>query len=121
MHEGVKFPCNQCDYKATQKSNLLKHIKSIHDCVKLTKKVSSIHLEDLNPEKTCKVSKKEKRKAENQNDQNNDLEEDDNKRDIKGDANTKKMALKMVFRHLSYCYLTVYIYTYMVLEYGKTL
>ena len=34
-HEGVKFPCDQCDYKATEKGSLLKHIKSIHEGVKI--------------------------------------------------------------------------------------
>ena len=29
-HKGVKFPCDQCDYKATRKESLFKHIKSIH-------------------------------------------------------------------------------------------
>ena len=29
-----KFPCDQCDYKATQKSSLLTHIKSKHEGVK---------------------------------------------------------------------------------------
>ena len=33
-HEGVKFPCDQCDYKATQKRILLTHIKSIHEGIK---------------------------------------------------------------------------------------
>lgn len=32
-HEGVKFPCYQCDYSATSKDNLLAHIKSRHDVV----------------------------------------------------------------------------------------
>ena len=31
MHKGVKFPCEHCDYKATQKGNLLNHKKSIHE------------------------------------------------------------------------------------------
>ena len=35
MHEGVKFPCDKCNFKATQKANLLTHIKSIHEGVKL--------------------------------------------------------------------------------------
>ena len=30
IHLGVKYPCAQCDYKATQKRSLLKHIKSKH-------------------------------------------------------------------------------------------
>ena len=30
-HEGVKFPCEHCDYKATEKGSLSKHIKSIHE------------------------------------------------------------------------------------------
>ena len=34
IHEGVKFPCEQCDYKATQKGDLLRHIKSKHQGVK---------------------------------------------------------------------------------------
>ena len=33
-HEGVKYPCNQCDYKATQNTYLLTHIKSKHKGVK---------------------------------------------------------------------------------------
>ena len=31
VHEGQMFQCTQCEYKATQKSNLQTHIKSIHD------------------------------------------------------------------------------------------
>ena len=30
IHEGVKFSCEQCDYKATQKSHLLRHFKLKH-------------------------------------------------------------------------------------------
>ena len=30
-HEGIKYPCDQCDFKATQKSNLLRHLKSKHE------------------------------------------------------------------------------------------
>ena len=29
-NKGVKFPCDQCDYRATKKCNLLTHINSIH-------------------------------------------------------------------------------------------
>ena len=34
IHKGVKYPCDQCDYKATYKNHLLKHIKSRHEGVK---------------------------------------------------------------------------------------
>ena len=34
IHDGVKYPCNKCDYKATRPDNLQQHIKSIHDGVK---------------------------------------------------------------------------------------
>ena len=30
IHEGIKYPCNQCDYQATTQSNLQKHIQSKH-------------------------------------------------------------------------------------------
>ena len=30
IHEGVRYPCNQCDYKATLKGNLKKHKMSKH-------------------------------------------------------------------------------------------
>ena len=33
-HEDVKYLCDQCDYKATLKTNLLTHIKSKHMGVK---------------------------------------------------------------------------------------
>ena len=33
-HEGVRYPCNQCDYKATLSSNLITHIKSQHEGVR---------------------------------------------------------------------------------------
>ena len=31
VHEGQKFPCPQCEYKATQKGHLQTHIKSVHE------------------------------------------------------------------------------------------
>ena len=31
MHEGQKFQCPQCEYKASEKGSLKKHIKSIHE------------------------------------------------------------------------------------------
>ena len=34
IHEGVKYPCGQCDYKATEKCSLLIHIKSKHEGIK---------------------------------------------------------------------------------------
>ena len=34
--EGIKFPCSQCDYKATKKSHLVRHTKSKHEGVKFT-------------------------------------------------------------------------------------
>ena len=34
IHKGVKFPCDQCDYKATSKRGLLNHIKSKHEGLK---------------------------------------------------------------------------------------
>ena len=33
-HEGVRFPCPRCNYKATQMENLLTHINSIHEGIK---------------------------------------------------------------------------------------
>ena len=30
VHEGIKYPCSHCDYKATVQSNLNRHIKSMH-------------------------------------------------------------------------------------------
>ena len=30
IHEGVRYPCDQCDYKATQKGSLKRHKKSNH-------------------------------------------------------------------------------------------
>ena len=29
-HEGIKYPCNQCDYRATTQSNFQRHIQSKH-------------------------------------------------------------------------------------------
>ena len=29
-HEGIKYPCNQCDYQATERGNLQKHIHRKH-------------------------------------------------------------------------------------------
>ena len=34
IHDGVKYSCKYCDYKATPKSNLQQHVKSLHDLVK---------------------------------------------------------------------------------------
>ena len=34
IHDGVKYSCEFCDYKATQKGSLQEHVKSIHNGVK---------------------------------------------------------------------------------------
>ena len=34
VHKGVKFPCRQCDYKATQKGRLAEHKQAVHEVVK---------------------------------------------------------------------------------------
>ena len=31
MHEGVRYPCHQCDFNATQRGDLMRHIKSQHE------------------------------------------------------------------------------------------
>ena len=46
IHEGFKIPCDQCYFKATCKSSLLRHSKSTHEglkyyCVKCAYKTSS--------------------------------------------------------------------------------
>ena len=33
-HEGVKFPCNECDHQSTTKSSLKVHMKAMHEGVK---------------------------------------------------------------------------------------
>ena len=33
-HEGIKYPCNQCDYQATQPGNLQIHIQAKHEGIK---------------------------------------------------------------------------------------
>ena len=34
VHEGLKFPCEQCDYKSSSSGTLWTHIKSKHEGVK---------------------------------------------------------------------------------------
>ena len=34
VHEGVKYPCDQCNHKASTSTNLHRHMKSVHDGVK---------------------------------------------------------------------------------------
>ena len=34
-HEGLKYLCNDCDYKATTRSSFLQHIKAVHKELKL--------------------------------------------------------------------------------------
>ena len=33
IHEGVKYSCKQCEFKATQKKNVKRHVKSVHEGV----------------------------------------------------------------------------------------
>ena len=33
-HEGVRYPCDQCEYAATQVSNLIQHKKTIHEGIR---------------------------------------------------------------------------------------
>ena len=33
-HEGIKYPCNQCEYKASEKGQLQIHIQSQHEGIK---------------------------------------------------------------------------------------
>ena len=35
IHEGIKFQCPSCSYKATQKNDLKRHIKSQHESLTL--------------------------------------------------------------------------------------
>ena len=30
IHQGMKYPCNQCDYQATYRSNLSSHVMNMH-------------------------------------------------------------------------------------------
>ena len=34
VHEGLKYPCNQCTSEFTRKDNLKEHKKSVHENVK---------------------------------------------------------------------------------------
>ena len=34
LHEGVKFPCGQCNHQATSKGHLAEHKRAVHDGVK---------------------------------------------------------------------------------------
>ena len=33
VHENIKYPCNHCEYKATEKGNLKTHIESVNEKV----------------------------------------------------------------------------------------
>ena len=37
IHQGVKYPCSQCDYQANQLGNLKKHIIKVHDGLRAEK------------------------------------------------------------------------------------
>ena len=34
VYEQIKYPCNQCEYKATEKGHLQTHIESVNERVK---------------------------------------------------------------------------------------
>ena len=34
VHEGVQFPCSQCEYRAPLRSSLTRHKRSIHEGIK---------------------------------------------------------------------------------------
>ena len=34
IHEGIRYQCDQCDYKATQKRDLKTHRMSVHEGIK---------------------------------------------------------------------------------------
>ena len=36
-HEGIKYPCIECDYQATQKDSLHRHIKTQHEATYKTR------------------------------------------------------------------------------------
>ena len=31
VHENIKYPCNRCEYKATEKGNPKTHIESVNE------------------------------------------------------------------------------------------
>ena len=41
VHDGVKYPCKNCNYQATTMKNLKRHKKSVHDGVKYPCKICS--------------------------------------------------------------------------------
>ena len=47
VHEGIKYQCDQCDYKATYNGNIKKHKMSVHQGIKyhfMLMKVSNINV-----------------------------------------------------------------------------
>ena len=34
VHEGIKYKCDYCEYKAVQKGNLKRHTMSVHEGIK---------------------------------------------------------------------------------------
>ena len=71
MHEGVRYPCNQCVYSATQSGSLKRHIQSMHEGVRypcnqceysatttrsLKRHIQSIHQEARYPCNQCEFS-----------------------------------------------------------------
>ena len=35
IHLGIKFPCDLCEYKSTQRNNLITHKKNVHLLIKV--------------------------------------------------------------------------------------
>ena len=53
FHEGVKFPCNKCDYNSTRKGSLLTHMKSLYAGVNFSRNMKGTLLK---PNKSIHVS-----------------------------------------------------------------
>ena len=46
MHEGIKYNCDQCEYKTTEQGHLRKHKRSIHEGVKNNTQQSGNNFEE---------------------------------------------------------------------------
>ena len=59
LHEGIKYPCNQCVYRASDQSSLKKHIQRKHDGIKYP-----CNYCDYNATEKCSLTKHIKNKHE---------------------------------------------------------